>query len=1160
MFTLFTGCAYRFVSRKLILSISLLLISPVLFSQVELTVNIPQSNARLITTDNSGEAIITVTNNMLFRWDIRTGRCLKQVKLQGDTRHLKLSTGKKYLVTAEEEGGNTFLGVYKLSDLDHEAYVMVDSFTASGKNYPSERKIEDIAINEKTGWLAAVMGKAVFFYNIHSKQRTLVEIKDGYTLSAVAYCQGAWLVSGYNFKVKQPCIWKIRETGTDPPESVILFNSYKNITALVSFPDDQKVLAVAEFKKIVLLHGSPLQQKELILQKDISLLEGYYQYSWESGPLLQISTELGAYTYNPQDNSITKLKRGKEMMDYFIMPVTADKNLYLDKARNRTAALFTYDYSVFDTYDTIFSEQSVVNYGTNNMMRFDEIRNTGNGKYYLSNAAEISILNLNRLQMRAMQRDAGSDNVPLYQFLYLPGCRKPAELFWKTNPDKETVYSLMEFGEDGQPDTIYTILTLPASSRLLSNGLFYTGRNNDSIYIFDTEAKAFYLNFRGNKKNAEKFPLPDKIGDFSPVFENHFTSLSAGHFLLAADKLINYDIRKKSWKIIDEGEYSNFLMMAYDTISQVQLYKDESTFQLKSYRVKTGDTATLLGLHDTYNIRLIRPVEWKGKAGYWMVVTRSGMAEIRNSNLSETLDSFVIEKNTAVLDLLVDKAKGLLFFLLNDYSMRVYDASTLEHVSRIYFNKQLDEDYAVAFDKDNNYFMPARQTQMINWVYKNQAYDFSVFDSYFNKPARILTSLKTTDTSYTRLLEKATSTRLKRLKSVTDINRLEELPVCRIDKEKIPYITDSSQLAIPVYLHAGNRPLTRFQVYINYVPVLVKDLAVLKTPLKPGTDSSFIFYTTISSKKSNHIGVRAYDEKDQASLPAETYVYRRGATDNRLSKKWYLGIGTSRYRDSLFNLKYASKDVKDIASGLKEKVDQSCRGGFETITDSLVTIGNVVKGFAWLARNASADDVVIISFSGHGVTEKDGKFYFMMYNSDFRNPAKNPSLPIDILFEMLKILPCRNKLVLLDACESGDFDDEGFMTRPLPARTEIVDITASRGFKVGNNRNETYLEVMKEYFADLSTESGATIIGASSGTSMALENDDWKNGVFSFAFMEGLLDFKADLNKDERITIGELKDYMGRRVERLTNGKQRPSSRNIDLRNDWIIIDRVEMK
>ncbi|MBK9320945.1 MAG: caspase family protein [Bacteroidetes bacterium] len=118
-------------------------------------------------------------------------------------------------------------------------------------------------------------------------------------------------------------------------------------------------------------------------------------------------------------------------------------------------------------------------------------------------------------------------------------------------------------------------------------------------------------------------------------------------------------------------------------------------------------------------------------------------------------------------------------------------------------------------------------------------------------------------------------------------------------------------------------------------------------------------------------------------------------------------------------------------------MSSSNRGGALAITDSLVKLNNMVAGFAWLAEKAAVNDVVIISFSGHGITSKNGKFYFMLYDSDFKNPEET-ALSFDVIFELLKVLPCRKKLVLLDACESGDFDNDGYVVKQQSAVEQSV--------------------------------------------------------------------------------------------------------------------------
>lgn len=96
---------------------------------------------------------------------------------------------------------------------------------------------------------------------------------------------------------------------------------------------------------------------------------------------------------------------------------------------------------------------------------------------------------------------------------------------------------------------------------------------------------------------------------------------------------------------------------------------------------------------------------------------------------------------------------------------------------------------------------------------------------------------------------------------------------------------------------------------------------------------------------------------------------------------------------------------------------------------------------------------------------------------------------------------------------------------------------------------------MKQYFVDLESVGDVAIIGATSGNSVALENDLWKNGVFSYAFMDGLFGFRADFNKDRMITVSELYDYMAETVRKLTGRRRKPSLRNMDMRNDWVILE-----
>jgi hypothetical protein len=68
-----------------------------------------------------------------------------------------------------------------------------------------------------------------------------------------------------------------------------------------------------------------------------------------------------------------------------------------------------------------------------------------------------------------------------------------------------------------------------------------------------------------------------------------------------------------------------------------------------------------------------------------------------------------------------------------------------------------------------------------------------------------------------------------------------------------------------------------------------------------------------------------------------------------------------------------------------------------------------------------------------------------------------------------------------------------------------------------------------------------------------MEGDQWKNGLFTYSFLHGLESKEADLNKDGKIMLSELEVYLQDEVSRLSNGKQRPTSRIENLQMDFRI-------
>jgi hypothetical protein len=181
-------------------------------------------------------------------------------------------------------------------------------------------------------------------------------------------------------------------------------------------------------------------------------------------------------------------------------------------------------------------------------------------------------------------------------------------------------------------------------------------------------------------------------------------------------------------------------------------------------------------------------------------------------------------------------------------------------------------------------------------------------------------------------------------------------------------------------------------------------------------------------------------------------------------------------------------------------------------------------------------------------------FYLATNDVDFKNP-KARGLKYEELEGLLDGIPARQKLLLLDACNSGENDKTEVLKQELQLKEKSMDSTqvlAARGVIIKlEEENKSNFKKLNELFVNVRNNTGSVIISAAGGQESALEaikvdGKTIENGAFTFSVLECLKQ-----NEGKELKVNTLKQYAEKRVEEITNGKQKPTSRQETMEVDW---------
>ena len=462
---------------------------------------------------------------------------------------------------------------------------------------------------------------------------------------------------------------------------------------------------------------------------------------------------------------------------------------------------------------------------------------------------------------------------------------------------------------------------------------------------------------------------------------------------------------------------------------------------------------------------------------------------------------------------------------------------------------------------DNYYTVTANFNDSLHFVVGSQrVVPFEQFDLRLNRPDIVLERLGAS-TDAVAIAKQLREKRLKRMGVTEEMLKPDfHLPELEI-VGNVPATTDAGEISLAIKASDSKYRLDRLKVYVNNVPVNGRDGEFLREQNTQALERTVPIKLAAGRNK---IQVSVLNNAGAESLYANAEI---NCTAKRPKPTLYaVAMGVSEYSNPDWNLKYAAKDARDVLERLRSKAGDNYGEVKELLlTDKEVTNESIAKIRDFLS-GATIDDTVLMFVAGHGLLDSKYDYYFGTTDIDFNNPAA-AGIAFEEFDDLLADLPSLKKSLLIDTCHAGELDDDektllasaGGVSAPLPASNGIaMRSIGTRGMNVkaveGARGASEWYDRLQGLFVDLRRGSGSTILSSSAGAEYALESSEQQNGLFTYAVLEAL-DGKndTDTNKDGSVQMSELGEYVKKRVSDLTNKKQTPNTRRVNLEGDFTL-------
>ncbi|MFZ4771184.1 MAG: caspase family protein, partial [Ferruginibacter sp.] len=259
--------------------------------------------------------------------------------------------------------------------------------------------------------------------------------------------------------------------------------------------------------------------------------------------------------------------------------------------------------------------------------------------------------------------------------------------------------------------------------------------------------------------------------------------------------------------------------------------------------------------------------------------------------------------------------------------------------------------------------------------------------------------------------------------------------------------------------------------------------------------------------KENRVTVKAYTSDNAISSRGVILLEDRTKEASIPPNLYAVMIGVSEYKGDELDLKYAAKDAGDISNAVSNAAKKLLNndGKEHVFMYNLTTAqehyllpekNSIKKVLEEIGKKATANDILLIFFAGHGVMETEKKQFYFLTADASKASAVSAIADVGIstaeLTEWMKPqnIKAQKRILIFDACNSGQ------------AIKDFVQLGSSdQNYMVA--RNEDKARQIKA-IDKLNEHSGLFILSASASNQSAYEMGRYSQGLLTYSLLKAI--------------------------------------------------------